>query len=194
MSEPISAARERLLAVAERLFGEKGYDSVSMRDIADALEIKQASLYHHFPKGKKQLYVAVMSRIMEQHRAALERVIEQAGIDMEAQLKAAASWLLAHPPLDLPRMVFGDLPKLQDAELSKQLTGTTYQALLMPLARVFHAARERGEHSFQPDALLAGSFLALMDGIHVGATFANMQKLHMANLLVDVLLNGIRPR
>lgn len=37
-----SAARERVLNVAERLFSECGYRSVTLKDIAGELRIKQA--------------------------------------------------------------------------------------------------------------------------------------------------------
>ncbi len=40
--------REQLLAVAGRLFAERGYKSTTVRDIADAAGILSGSLYHHF--------------------------------------------------------------------------------------------------------------------------------------------------
>ena len=55
-----SDARQRVLDTAEALFLARGYSAVTLRDIADALAIKQASLYYHFPEGKEQLFVAVL--------------------------------------------------------------------------------------------------------------------------------------
>lgn len=43
--------REQILAVALRLFGERGADSVSTRQIAEAVGISQPSLYAHFPSA-----------------------------------------------------------------------------------------------------------------------------------------------
>lgn len=40
--------RERLLAVAKRLFTEHGIDNVGMSDVAKAAEVGQATLYRHF--------------------------------------------------------------------------------------------------------------------------------------------------
>ncbi|MEL6231961.1 MAG: helix-turn-helix domain-containing protein [Cyanobacteria bacterium J06627_3] len=45
-----SKARERVLAVAQKLFVERGYEVVTVKDIARAAEIYHASLYHHFPR------------------------------------------------------------------------------------------------------------------------------------------------
>lgn len=40
--------REELLAIAARLFAEKGFKNTTVRDIADAAGILSGSLYHHF--------------------------------------------------------------------------------------------------------------------------------------------------
>jgi len=40
--------KERIFEVALDLFAKKGYDAVSMREIAEAVGIKKASLYSHF--------------------------------------------------------------------------------------------------------------------------------------------------
>ncbi|HWJ10340.1 MAG TPA: TetR/AcrR family transcriptional regulator, partial [Nocardioides sp.] len=40
--------REQLLAIAGRIFAEKGFRNTTVRDIADAAGIQSGSLYHHF--------------------------------------------------------------------------------------------------------------------------------------------------
>jgi AcrR family transcriptional regulator len=46
--------------VAEHRLAARGYTSVTLKDIANQLGIKQASLYYHFPGGKENLYMEVM--------------------------------------------------------------------------------------------------------------------------------------
>jgi AcrR family transcriptional regulator len=46
--------KERIFEVALDLFAQKGFDAVSMREIAQAVGIKKASLYSHF-SGKDEL-------------------------------------------------------------------------------------------------------------------------------------------
>jgi len=48
---------------------------VSMRDIADALAMRQASLYYHVPEGKEQLYVEVAMRNLRRHQAGINQAI-----------------------------------------------------------------------------------------------------------------------
>src|SRR5260221_13283552 len=56
--------RERVLAVAQTLFAERGYRGTSLRDIAKRIGIKAPSLLHHFP-SKQQLYIAVLEKMFE---------------------------------------------------------------------------------------------------------------------------------
>ncbi len=53
--------RERILDSAFALFSTKGFTETSMRDIADAVGIKAASLYNHF-SGKQELFEALIKR------------------------------------------------------------------------------------------------------------------------------------
>jgi AcrR family transcriptional regulator len=46
--EPTQTRREELLAIAARLFAERGFKNTTVRDIADAAGILSGSLYHHF--------------------------------------------------------------------------------------------------------------------------------------------------
>lgn len=47
-SRPGATAREEILDAAAELFTTKGFASTSTRSIADAVGIRQSSLYHHF--------------------------------------------------------------------------------------------------------------------------------------------------
>jgi TetR/AcrR family transcriptional regulator, cholesterol catabolism regulator len=63
-----SAENERLAqiyTVAAELFCEKGFDATSMSDVAEAVGITKAGIYHFVPGGKKDLLFAVMSYGMD---------------------------------------------------------------------------------------------------------------------------------
>lgn len=63
-----SAENERLAqiyTVAAQLFCEKGFDATSMSDVAEAVGITKAGIYHFVPGGKKDLLFAVMSYGMD---------------------------------------------------------------------------------------------------------------------------------
>ncbi|MCA1995449.1 MAG: TetR/AcrR family transcriptional regulator, partial [Coleofasciculus sp. S288] len=69
-----SNARERVLIAAETLFRQRGYNTVTMRDIAEEVGIRQASLYHHFPT-KEQLFITVTEQVFERHRNGLQQAL-----------------------------------------------------------------------------------------------------------------------
>ncbi len=107
-----SEAKRRVLDAAEKLFMERGYTAVTLRDIAQALNIKQASLYYHVAGGKEALFVEVVERNLARHRAGLCTALAQADMLLRAKLLVVVEWLFSQPPLDLGRMIHSDLPAL----------------------------------------------------------------------------------
>lgn len=51
--------REEILLVSEKLFSSFNFSSVSMRDIAEELDISKAALYYHF-KSKEDIVMEIM--------------------------------------------------------------------------------------------------------------------------------------
>ncbi|MEL6811828.1 MAG: TetR/AcrR family transcriptional regulator [Bacteroidota bacterium] len=52
--------KEEIIQVASQLFKEKGYSAVSVRDIAEAMGIKAASLYNHIESKQEILSVLIL--------------------------------------------------------------------------------------------------------------------------------------
>ena len=193
--EEVSAARQRLLDTAQGLFHERGYRAVTMQEIARSLGIRQASLYYHVPDGKEQLFVAVAQRSFERHRQGLQVAIDDAAPHLEGQLRAIAGWCGAQPPMNLLGMMHADMPALSQAN-HQVLEAAAYRCLFEPVAATFQAAIERGEiRSMQAD-LLAGSFLALMDGINYSSQHqpGTPPRQVMADAVISIMLDGLRPR
>lgn len=55
--------RERIVAEADRLFYERGYELTSFSDIADAIGISRGNFYYHF-KSKDEILDAVIGKRM----------------------------------------------------------------------------------------------------------------------------------
>lgn len=62
--------RTTILSTAAALFAARGFDALSMRDIAGACQIKAPSLYNHF-SDKKSLYQETLQFVFEGHAASL---------------------------------------------------------------------------------------------------------------------------
>jgi AcrR family transcriptional regulator len=63
-----------MLGVATRLFADRGFKAVSIREIADKCGVTLSSLYHHFG-DKRQLYVQVHLREFRKSSARLEAAV-----------------------------------------------------------------------------------------------------------------------
>ena len=66
-----TSSRERILTAATRIAQARGYGGLNLRDLAKAVGVKAASLYHHFP-NKADLAAAVARRYWEDSTAVLE--------------------------------------------------------------------------------------------------------------------------
>ena len=72
---PGSRNRDDFIAAAKSLFASRGFDGVTMRNIADALGLTQAALYYHFT-SKDELYLAVLERTAEGTIANLKAAVK----------------------------------------------------------------------------------------------------------------------
>ena len=190
-----SLARERVLAVAERLFAERGLARVTMREIADAAGMRQASLYHHAPGGKAQLYREAFERMIAHHRAGLEASLRAAAPGLRPRLKAVADWYVGQAPMYFLRMMTSDMPALGEGEAAA-LSGPAYASLMAPITDAFRVAMVAGEaRPLDPD-LLAGSLLAILDAVAFadGRGYGTQDQRTMAHTMIDVLVDGLSAR
>ena len=56
--------RESILQAAAIIFQEKGYHATSMQDIAEAVDLKKGSLYHHV-KSKQDILLALLDEALD---------------------------------------------------------------------------------------------------------------------------------
>lgn len=56
--------KQRILSESLRLFSEKGYDAVSVAEIASAVGIKAPSLYKHY-KSKRDIFDSILKKMSE---------------------------------------------------------------------------------------------------------------------------------
>jgi len=83
------SARERILAEAERLFGARGFDGASMRQLAKAAGVPPALVSYHFG-SKEGVYRAVFERraptVVEQRLAGLAIAMSEPDLDRRLEL------------------------------------------------------------------------------------------------------------
>jgi AcrR family transcriptional regulator len=80
-ARPVSDRLERkrgrriaeILTTAAELFGERGYDAVSLEDVADRLDVTKGSLYYYFA-SKDELVTAAIEALGNEWTARLSRL------------------------------------------------------------------------------------------------------------------------
>ncbi len=79
--------REAIIDVAVRLFGEKGYNATTMRDIAQAVGILPGSLYAHID-SKETLLIEIVETGIERF-LAIDRLLAASAESPEARMRIA---------------------------------------------------------------------------------------------------------
>jgi len=97
---PDTATRERLLAEATRLFAQRGFHAVSVREIARAARANVAAVNYHFD-GKLGLYRAVVKSAVQAMRAGDDAFLTASDAPPEEQLRTYVAGYL-------PRIVATD--------------------------------------------------------------------------------------
>jgi len=75
--------KEQILEVSAQIFRQKGFHATSMQDIADAVNLQKASLYHHV-SSKQEILLALLDKALDMLTERLQVVIEK---DMPADEK-----------------------------------------------------------------------------------------------------------
>ncbi len=84
--------REGILEAAARIFSEKGFDATSMQDIAQAVHLQKASLYHHF-SSKQEILVGILDQALDLINNRLEIVLSQPSSADEKLREAMISYV-----------------------------------------------------------------------------------------------------
>ncbi|PIF76050.1 TetR family transcriptional regulator [Variovorax sp. 54] len=85
------AREEAIVQTASRLLAEKGFESMTVDEVAASVGIAKASLYKHFP-SKEDLAAAAMVRIMQRTQDFLASVpADQLPVD---KLRAVVRWAM----------------------------------------------------------------------------------------------------
>ena len=96
-----SAFREQMLRAREdaivssvnRLLAEKGFEAMTVDEVAADVGIAKASLYKHFT-SKEELAAAAMIRVLERALAFTEKLAADENLNSIARLEAVARWTL----------------------------------------------------------------------------------------------------
>jgi TetR/AcrR family transcriptional regulator, regulator of autoinduction and epiphytic fitness len=106
------AREEAIIDVVNRMLADKGFDAMTVDEVANEVGVAKASLYKHFP-SKEDLAAAAMVRMMQRAHDFLGTVSPKlAAVD---KLKVAARWMMA-------LKLAGEMPNLPSQNSSLRAT------------------------------------------------------------------------
>ncbi len=109
----MSARREELTRIAARLFAEQGYQGTSLADLAEALGVQKASLYHHIA-SKEDLLWEVAWEGAEAFHAGLDGVPAAAPAAERIRLALRAHLAVVGQQLDVATVFVREWRYLSD--------------------------------------------------------------------------------
>ena len=113
----LRAREEAIVTAVNRLLAEKGFDLMTVDEVAAEVGIAKASLYKHFP-SKEALAAAAMVRVLQRGLHEVQALAQRADLSPLQRLKAAARWTVA-------TVLAGQMPSLpsQNSSLRAELLG-----------------------------------------------------------------------
>ncbi|MDR3577767.1 MAG: TetR/AcrR family transcriptional regulator [Anaerolineaceae bacterium] len=95
MANAETRLNEQILAAANSLFVDKGYDGMSMREIAEALGVSKPAVYYYF-KDKEELFLAILKKYLDDMSGALDRIAAEP-VACQQKICSFAEYVLTQP-------------------------------------------------------------------------------------------------
>jgi TetR/AcrR family transcriptional regulator, regulator of autoinduction and epiphytic fitness len=190
----LKAREEAIVQVVNRLLAEKGFDAMTVDEVAAQVGIAKASLYKHF-SSKEDLAAAAMVRVLRLAQAFVETV--PATLAPVDKLKAVVRWMLGVK-------LAGDMPSLPNQNSSLRAALLAHKDYMDTLIHVsdtlgewIEAAQAAGElnPALPPIAVLYTLYARACDPVleflKMGGTLNDDQ---VADLVMSTCFDGLRTR
>lgn len=199
---PSNETAHLILSTARQLFAARGFDGVSINDIATASGVSKANIFHHF--GSKQaLYMEVLKTSLNEFGELTEHLQpERAPLEQRLYhfMLAHASHLRAHPAAAhvIQRELLEDRDEVT-RELADQATGAQFKRLF----GLLQEAQQSGE--IRADVDLAALVVMIIGVVafqfQVNSLLRHQPEVEFADdpaqysrLLADILVRGINSK
>ena len=176
----------QILIAAKELFFAKGYKGVSMKEIADVVQVTPAALYYHFPKGKEDLFTKMIQTLfVEEGVVSIDQVLGTTR-DLRERLNLLTTSLLTLPIDEQLTMLLRDAKEhIKDPE-SQQIILSLRDKIKQQAMGIFQSARDAGEiRTDIPVNVLVSLYMGML------RESKSIQGSRQASHLVTVLLDGI---
>jgi AcrR family transcriptional regulator len=186
-SSPVDQeTRRQILSKAAELFLAKGYKGVSMKEIAEAVEVTSAALYYHFPKGKEDLFTTMIQTVfVDEGLAGIDQALA-ATQDVRERLTLLTSALLTLPLDERLSTLLRDAREHLKDPAHQQVILSLLDRIRRRVTDLFQVAHDAGAiRSDLPVNVLVGLYMGML------REAKSLPGAHPAAFLVSVLFDGI---
>ncbi|WNJ20391.1 TetR/AcrR family transcriptional regulator [Pontibacter sp. G13] len=127
----LSPRKKQILESAQALFSQKGYVAASMRDLAEVLKIKPASLYSHYTSKEEMLWEIAVRCAAEFHEVVLPLAQGTDAPDLRLQRMIEAHIDVMMRNMDASAIFFEEWKRLEEPRLG------TYTTLIQQYEQAF---------------------------------------------------------
>jgi TetR/AcrR family transcriptional regulator, cholesterol catabolism regulator len=188
--------RQQILEAARELFLTRGYKGVSMKEVAEEVQVTSAALYYHFPGGKQDLFFSIIQMMLEEWTQGALIVTTQVQGLREVLIKLT-NYLLTLP-IDRFSILARDIHEnVLDRETQRVALEQLQNVFVQHVTDLFQQAIDAGEITQEiPAAVLAtmyeGMSISLLRSqyLAIGGT-ERYDAGQLAGFVVSVLLRGI---
>ena len=188
--------RQQILEVARELFLARGYKGVSMKEVAEEVQVTSAALYYHFPGGKQDLFFSIIQMMLEEWTQGAIIVTTQVQGLREGLIKLTQYLLTL--PIDRFSILARDIHEnVLDRETQRVALEQLQDVFVQHVTDLFRQAIDAGEISREiPASVLAtmyeGMSISLLRSQHLAIGGSERYDARqLAGFVVSVLLNGI---
>jgi AcrR family transcriptional regulator len=188
--------QSEIIRVAIELAANKGVDSVTTQDMADAMHLTQGAIFRHFAT-KDDIWVAVIEWVRER----LMKVLNKAAADATDPLNAIERMFFAHIAFiskhpAIPRLLFSELLHKKNSKLRQLIQGiiSGYEARI---AGLLDEAKSQSLASADLDSQsTAVLYIGMIQGLVMQSSiFGGKHSLQQeAEITFPILLYGIKTR
>jgi AcrR family transcriptional regulator len=162
---PAGDTRARLVEQFTHQLIEHGYLGISLQTVATDCGIRKASLYHHFPGGKAELFRDVAHGYIDAHAARLTAALDTPG-GVTGRLMALAG-LYTQPGIhvaDLDQAIYQATRHLPE-DLRSEISHAYVNKLIGPVTELMNDAVTNGELAPADPGFLSWTFLTMASSL-----------------------------
>jgi AcrR family transcriptional regulator len=178
--------RALALEAAHRLLQEHGYLGVSLEAVAQAIGVRQPSLYHHFPEGKEQLVLEIADLANAQDASGFARALDL-GRTVRDQLTEVARYVIGERRQT--SSILRDAMRFMAEGHQRHIYTRFYEGQYVPLRAALEAGVVRGELRTHDTGRSAWAFLGLLSEMNVQEDEPDGEPL--AQFIVGLVMDGL---